>query len=315
MQFVNKKKWFYKRFSRKSRNINLGFNNLYIFPNKFGFYWILSCILLYILGTNLEAGLTILLSYLMMVILTINLFLTHFNLHGLELFSTEQDISFADSEISYQIFLNSNFTRFNLFLEFINERVEPIHIELIEGKKSIYINSKKHKRGIFNPGIILGKSSAPMSLFNCWFYWEPTEKIIVAPKMKKGITKQNYNFKDKSKQGKTYNFRSISGDELLSLKNYRKGDKRSQINWKYFAKTNKLTSKEFADLIEKTPIYKLQNNYPIEESLEYLSYEINFAYKNDIFYGVEISKDKFLEIGKGPKHYYSSMFLLASLEK
>ena len=105
MQFVNKQKWFYKRFSRKSRNINLGFNNLYIFPNKFGLKWIISSIFLYILGTNLEANLTIFLSYLMIVILIINLFLTHFNLHGLELLSTEQDISFADSEISYLILL------------------------------------------------------------------------------------------------------------------------------------------------------------------------------------------------------------------
>ena len=177
------------------------------------------------------------------------------------------------------------------------------------------INSKKKKRGIYNPGTILGKSSAPMSLFNCWFYWEPTEKIIVAPKMKKGTTNQNYYFSDKSKECKKYNLKSISGDELLNLKNYMKEDKKTNINWKYYAKTNKLTSKEFVDLIDKTQIYKLRNNYPIEESLEYLSYEINFAYKNDILYGIEISKDKFLRIGKGPKHYYSSMFLLASLTK
>ena len=315
MQFVNKQKWFYKRFSRQTSNIILGFNNLYIFPNKFGFYWIFSFILIYILGTNLEANLTIFLSYLMIVILIINLFLTHFNLHGLELFSTEQDISFSDSDIKYLIFLNSKVKKFNLVLEFINERVEPINIEEIEGKKLIYINSKKKKRGIFNPGIILGKSSAPMSLFNCWFYWEPTEKIIVAPKMKKGITKKNYNPNKKSQKGEHYNFKSISGDELLSLKNYIKGDKRTHINWKYYARTNKLTSKEFVDLIDKKTIYKLQNNYPIEESLEYLSYEINCAYKNDLFYGVEISEDIFLKIGKGPKHFYSSMFLLASFRK
>ena len=315
MQFVNKKKWFYKRFSRQSSNINLGLNNLYIFPNNFGFYWIFSFILIYILGTNLEANLTIFLSYLMIVILLINLFLTHFNLHGLELFSTEQDISFSDSEIKYSIILNSKVKRFNLVLEFISEKVEPIKIAVIEGEKLIYINSKKKKRGIFNPGIILGKSSAPMSLFNCWFYWEPTEKIIVAPKMKKGITKQNYNANKKSQEGDRYNFKNISGDELFSLKNYRKGDKRTHINWKYYARTSKLASKEFVDLIDKTNIFKLQNYYPIEESLEYLSYEINCAYKNNIFYGVEISEDIFLRIGKGPKHYYASMFLLASFKK
>ena len=158
----------------------------------------------------------------MIVILIINLFLTHFNLHGLELFSTEQDISFSDSDIRYLIFLNSKVKKFNLLLEFISERVAPIHIEEIKGEKLIYINSKKKKRGIFNPGIILGKSSAPMSLFNCWFYWEPTDKIIVAPKMKKGRKTQNYNLKNKSQKGDHYNLKSISGDELFSLKNYRK---------------------------------------------------------------------------------------------
>ena len=54
MQFVNQKKWFYKRFARDSNLIKLGFRNLYIFPNLFGIYWILSIAVIYILGINLE---------------------------------------------------------------------------------------------------------------------------------------------------------------------------------------------------------------------------------------------------------------------
>ena len=46
MQFVSKKKWFLKRFSERSKTIKLGYRNLYIFPNKFGIYWIFACILI-----------------------------------------------------------------------------------------------------------------------------------------------------------------------------------------------------------------------------------------------------------------------------
>ena len=106
MRFVNQKKWFYRRFNKKTRSIKLGFNNLYIFPNLFGIYWILTTLVLYILGTNLENYFTIFICYLMITVLLISLFLTHFNIHGLELISTNQTVNFANSKINYKIIFN-----------------------------------------------------------------------------------------------------------------------------------------------------------------------------------------------------------------
>ena len=105
MLFVNQKKWFYKRIIRETKRLKLGFNNLYIFPNLFGIYWIVTAIVIYILGLNLDNNFTVFISYLMISVLVISLFLTHFNIHGLELISTTQEIKFANSIINYKIIL------------------------------------------------------------------------------------------------------------------------------------------------------------------------------------------------------------------
>ena len=114
MQFVKKKKWFYRRFSKQTSRIKLGFRNLYIFPNLFGLYWILTSIILYILRINLENNFTIFICYLMITVFVISLFLTHFNIHGLELISTNQEINFVNSKIDYKVIIHS---RKYVFLE------------------------------------------------------------------------------------------------------------------------------------------------------------------------------------------------------
>ena len=184
MQFVSNNRWFLRRFSKQSNSIKLGYRNLYIFPNKFGLYWIFSCILIYVLGSSLEVNITIVISSLMLGILILNLFLTHFNLHGLELHSISQEISFAESQINYSVILKSKILRNKLTLKFINDESKPTKLEKIHGEiyKNIHASGR---RGTFSPGIIYGESSAPMSLFNCWFYWKPNKKIIVAPKLNK----------------------------------------------------------------------------------------------------------------------------------
>lgn len=308
MQFVSNKKWFLRRFSIQTKSIKLGFDNLYIFPNKFGLYWILSCILIYILGTNLETNLTILISYLMMTILLINLFLTHFNLHGLEIYSNSQEISFAKSSLKYSVILKSKILRNNLILKFINDKnTKSLLIKKIEGEVTKYIHDSEKSRGIFYPDIIYGSSSAPMSLFNCWFYWKPQEKIIVAPKLKNNIKKVLY--KNSENKGGVHS--KNLGEEFSYLRKYRKGEKKSHIDWKSYAKTNKIFAKEFNNTNSNIKLLKLNSNYPLEESLEYLCYEINEQYISGNIYAVEMRKDIHIKPGSGYEHYKSCLALLA----
>ena len=311
MQFVSNKKWFLRRFSKRSRSIKLGYKNLYVFPNKFGFYWIFSSILLFILGTNLEANLTIVISYLMSVVIFINLFLAHFNLHGLEIYAEPQEINFAESPIKYNLKFKSKILRNKILIKFIHDNSPPLKIQKIEGVMFKSINAKEKLRGVYYPEIIYGKSSAPMSLFNCWFYWNPEEKIIVAPKLIPYVNKSFETFKS---EGKGTSKNGI-GDEFSYLKNYRKGESKASIDWKSFSKTNKLSSKEFMNSNSNIKILKLNTNYPLEKSLQFLCYEINKEFKNGNFYSLDIQNGLFIKEGIGYKHYRSCLISLANFKK
>ena len=309
MQFVNQKKWFYKRFNKKTRSLKLGFNNLYIFPNLFGIYWILTSIVIYILGINLQNNFTIFICYFMITVLLISLFLTHFNIHGLELISINQKVNFANSTINYQIILNSKKYRNNIKLKFLNKKNKFIFIEKIENKfiKSLTIDSKK--RGIYKPDIIYGESSSPLSLFNCWFYWKPVNNLIVAPEKKKGkINKETYYGKTNIKYKKNKNF---FGDELKDIQIYKKGEKKSLIYWKSLARSNILLSKNFSKENFNDNWLTLNQSLPIEKALEHLCFEIYVEYINNNAYGILLSKNKFIKPDKSEKHYVKCLTMLA----
>ena len=312
MQFVNQKKWFYKRFNNQTSRIKLGFRNLYIFPNLFGLYWILTSTVLYILGINLENNFTIFICYLMITVFIISLFLTHFNIHGLELISTNQEINFVNSKIGYKVILFSTKYRNNIKLKFLNADNSFILIEAIHGKiiKSLPIENRK--RGIYKPDIIYGESSSPLSLFTCWFYWKPENKIIVAPERKKG--KVYYAPKNNDENSKSSDFNNSFGDELKELKVYKEGENKSLIHWKYLAKTKILLSKKFDNKVSKINWLVLNTNISLEKALENLSYEIYGHYKANNMYGVMLSKSNFINPSDNKKHYLKSMAMLASFK-
>ena len=312
MQFVNQKKWFYKRFSNQTSRIKLGFRNLYIFPNLFGFCWILTSIVLYILGINLENNFTIFICYLMITVFIIGLFLTHFNIHGLELIATNQEINFVNSKIEYKVIINSRKYRNNIKLKFLNRDNCFIFLETVYGKITKSLPIKDRKRGIYNPDIIYGESSSPLSLFTCWFYWKPENKIIVAPERKKG--KVYYEPKTTNKDSTSSSLNNSFGDEIKGLKIYKEGENKSLIHWKSLARTKILLSKSFENKVSKNNWLLLNINISLEKALENLSYEIYAQHKANKSYGVMLSESNFIYPGNNKQHYLKSMAMLASFK-
>ncbi len=312
MQFV-KQKWFYKRFTKQSPKIKLGFRNLYIFPNIFGIYWLITIIVLYILGTNLEVNFTIFLSYLMVVIFLISIFLTHFNLHGLELSSADQNIKFANSEVNYEIIINSKICRNGLRLKFLNQLNNFHSIKNFQGYKKISIASQTKGRGIYDPDVIYGESSAPLSLFNCWFYWKPFTKIIVAPERIKG--KVTFQYSSVNEDSNISNYQGISGDELKDIKAYQKGEKKSLIYWKILAKSKNLQTKIYENNYKNIKILQLNKLVPLEIGLQNLCFEIHDEYIKNNLYGIKINKEIDISPNKGYSHYLKSLYLLAKFNK
>ena len=312
MQFA-RKKWFYKRFTNKSKSIKLGLKNLYIFPNLYGFYWLSIIIFLYILGINLEASFTVFIAYLMTSIFFISLFLTHFNLHGLELSTSKENINFANSIINYSLLLKSKKIRSNIKLKFINKNNKFRTIENICGNSEISLTSSGMKRGIYFPDTIYGESSSPLSLFNCWFYWNPQKIIIVAPERKKGQIELQYT--DMSGDSKNSDLLEFSVDELKDLRDYTKGEKKSLIYWKLFAKSKKLQTKIYQNESNKIKSLGLNHALPLERGLENLCFAVHEEFIRNNIYAIQLNEEINNLPGNGLDHYKNTLYLLAKFKQ
>ena len=316
MQFVNQSKWFYKRVGNRKDKLKLGFNNLYIFPSKLGFYWILSCIYLFILGTNLSNNFAILISYFLLSLFFINLFLTHFSLHGLILKSIKQDVSFANQFVYYSIRISSKYDRGNIYLKFISNRNTAYITEKIKSGENFFkINLGKKIRGEYLPDHIYGYSNYPMSLFNCWFYWKPDKRFTVAPAKVRGEVRTYYERTKNKDIFDTNKFESIYNTNIKGIRKYIKGEKFSAIDWKKYSKCRKLYSREYENHKFNCLWIEPNKKIPLEKSLEHICEKIYMEYKNNNIYGLRLEKRVFLSPNKGKKHFEECLRLIANYRR
>ena len=316
MQFVNQSEWFYKRNRNGKDKLKLGFKNLYIFPSKFGLYWIFTCIYLFILGSNLNNNFAILITYFLLSIFFLNLFLTHFNLHGLILESIKQDVSFANQFIYYSIKIISNCDRGRISLKFISDNNTPYITEKINsGDNFLKINLGKKIRGEYLPCHIYGYSNYPMSLFNCWFYWKPDKRFTVAPAKVRGeVSTYCYrtNYEDIFDINK---FDNLSRTNIKGIRKYIKGEKLSAIDWKKYSKYRKLYSREYENYKSDYIWIEPKKNISLEKSLEHICEKIYSEYKNNNIYGLKLEERVFLNPNKGEKHFEECLRLIANYRR
>ena len=249
----------------------------------------------------------------MLSIFLINLFLTHFSLHGLILKSIKQDVSFANQIVYYSIKIFSKCDRGRIHLKFIPDRNTPYITEKIKSGDNFFkINLGKKNRGEYLPDHIYGYSNYPMSLFNCWFYWKPDKRFTEAPAKVRGKvitywqrTNDNDTFDIKKSDSSTTN-------NIKGIRKYIKGEKLSSIDWKKYSKYRKLYSREYENYKLNYLWIERNENVPLEKSLEHICERIYMEYKNNNIYGLKLDKKVFLTPNKGKKHFEECLRLIAN---
>ena len=177
----------------------------------------------------------------------------------------------------------------------------------------ILLTSAGMKRGIYFPDTIYGESSSPLSLFNCWFYWKPLKIIIVAPEMKQGqVDLQSTSI---IKDNKNSDLIEFSVDELKDLRDYKKGEKKSLIYWKLFAKSKKLQTKIYQNESNKFKWLRLNNSLPLERGLENLCFAVHHEFISNNIYAIKLNEKINNLPGNGFDHYKNTLYLLAKFEK
>lgn len=155
-----------------ARQMTLGPRSLFILPTRMGLLYLLVMIAIYLLGTNYQNNLVLLVSYCLGSLFMAAMWLTHRNLLGLELLGGSTMLGEAGSQVPIQVTVRSG------------RSCQALHFALNEGSlwlaqanstpQSLTLPVRGMQRGRLPLGRLRVESRYPLGLFRCWICnWKP----------------------------------------------------------------------------------------------------------------------------------------------
>ena len=300
MKFFNKRydNWLNRRIP-KTDSIILNSRNLFIFPSKNGFYFLMCCFILFLLGTNYQNNLILFLVFFLCSLMVTTLLLSYRNLANLTLVAAETEAQFAGQDCVFNIrLLQGETNREDIQFNFQHSDSQFQSI-LSEGRVTLYNHSTK--RGLFKPGRITIKSSFPFGLYNVWTHVDFGLEVLLYPKPIEHKTQNSLHSDNKIAD----NFKKsvAGGDQFSTLKSYQHGESLKSVAWKQLAQGRGWLTKQFDQPVGDDLLLDINTlqHLPLENRLSYLCYQILELDKNYQRYSLLLGQLQ-IKMGSGSKH-------------
>lgn len=237
--------WLTRRIPSNRRFV-LDLNNIFIFPSRFGWLFLALCLCLFLLGTNYQNNLILLLSFFLLGIFLVSLMATYLNFAGLEVQQGKVGNSFAGDSACLPLWLTSDGTQGKygrLHLALYGGPVQ-VSVDLCRLNNPVEVAIPTPTRGRVRPPRITLSSYYPLGLYRCWTHLSFDCDVLVYP------TPQPCPLRVESRR------HAADGDGLLdhegghddfdSLTDYRPGQPLYHVAWKQVAKGQGMVSKKFS---------------------------------------------------------------------
>ena len=285
--------------------------NIFILPSRFGCAYLLLVLLIFLLGTNYQNNVIILMSYLMASLFITVMLQSFFNLSGLALSCNGQCSGYAGQGLAMVVTVFSKTPRYDLNFAF--EGQQAVHVRAIDAEKmSLNLPFFSKKRGLIDPGRIIVKSEYSLGLFVCWTRLDfgcvctvyPQAKVPPGPLLhflNQGDSREN--------AGKA----CVGAEDFYELKNYVRGESLNRIAWKQFARGQGKYTKHYRQQ-EGSVLWLSLTDMPgtdTESKLEYLCYLLLHYHNENYQYGLALAGQEF-KADRGEFHLKSCLRALAA---
>ncbi|WP_339723221.1 DUF58 domain-containing protein [uncultured Paraglaciecola sp.] len=290
-------KWLNKRIPAAAQH-QLNHKNIFIFPAKFGLLYLSLCVLLFLLGTNYQNNLMLLLCYFLCAIFLVNLLASYINFARIDLQIGKCPEVFVDDNLPIPLWLNANtnggFTAHGvLHFKFQATKQNPTNgtktrhshtntqIDADAFSNPINLSQKCLQRGKLTLPRVTVASFYPLGLYRCWTHLAFSHQITVFPKPLPCEIQLHMSEQNSAKKSAEIANEQSGHDDFSHLKTYQVGEPLNHVAWKQLAKGRGMVSKQFSAVGNHIGWLKLSTDYTLH-NLSHPNHESATALETDL---------------------------------
>ncbi len=263
-----------KRRMPGAKQQQLSSRNIFILPTRFGFAYLLFMVIVFVLGTNYQNNIIILLSYVLGSFFLTVMLHSFFNLSGIRFSSNGEGAGYAEQTIKIPLTVINDKPRYDVNVAF--EHQMPLHISDMElGNVQLQIPFYAKNRGVINPGRVKISSEYSFGLFVCWTKLDFDCQLVVYPQPK-AIKNASLNVHSENNSDEQSGKTVKGNEDFGELRQHREGEPLSQIAWKQLARGQGWLSKSYIQQEGSTPWLRLKDmpTKDLESKLQILCFLI-----------------------------------------
>ncbi len=320
------KSWWLKRLETwlnrripSDREFKLDMSNIFIFPSRFGFWFLTMAAILFILGTNYRNNLMLLLSFFLVSVFLVTLMGSFANFAKLEIHLGKVKPVFLGEEANIPFWIGNKKSKDSdpsniegkIHLRFWqSHRVTSIDLSTAGNPTTIPIETRK--RGKLSVPRLTIESFYPLGLYRCWTHLQFDAEILVYPKP----LACNLVWQFEPDAGDNENTGQYTGveEDFDSLKTYQVGEPMHRIAWKQVARGREWVSKKFSGASSSSHWLDVKQfeHLAWETAISHLAYQVIHAHKQKKIYGLRIMGQS-IAPGHGEVHMENCLTCLALL--
>lgn len=234
--------------------ITLHSGNIFVFPNKLGWMFLSLMSIIYIIGTNYQNNLILLVAYGLLGLGLMSVFHGFAQLYGITVKQQGCDMCAVGDQTFARIKITSRHPIHGLTLYFDTDEQDDVYLALAEKveQKSSQINYtiqvpfSPKTRGVHNLPRLTVQTIYPLGIIRCWSKIDLAIEHIAYPQTIATELRLTHEVGENlhTKQY-TPRYKEATTEDFDGIRNYQQGDPINRIAWKQSARTDTLLNKQF----------------------------------------------------------------------
>ena len=307
----------------------MSLNSIFVLPTGFGWAFIVMAMSLFLLGTNYQNNLMLLLCYLLLSIMLLALFYTHQNFSYLALKALTVDpfhcdqtgqfvlqitphLQYKNKQVNGQLLASwLNAPDLEPSVSEPNNKTTVFSLNDSVGCQTLYIPLSYKTRGLHRLPRVTLACDFPLGLFKCWTHLDFDSKVIVYPQPIEGEISYALAENDEKESASSLQFSNAS--DFYALTDYHIGQPLNRVAWKQVAKNGNWVVKQFASPQSDITILSVNDTIDIERAISALTYHILLLSEKNAVFGLKFRSIN-VAPSSGKEHSKACLEALACIE-